>query len=149
MKILIVEDQEEKLRQVEDFFAETRPQCTLTVARSFQQAKTQLRGDQFDLVVLDMSLPMYPDGENLQSSVLVYGGEDLLAWAKLRIKNLRVIVLTQFDYFASGDNPRDLSKLSVTLKSDFKNTVLNVIHYQESDATWREILSTSLRGMGV
>jgi DNA-binding response OmpR family regulator len=62
MKILLVEDDENKRAQLEHFIREFWPSSTLATAISLQSGLRALRADSFDVIVLDMTLPNYDQG---------------------------------------------------------------------------------------
>lgn len=140
MKILIVEDQDDKLEALIEYISRAIRGATIEAARSYFDAKAALRAKTYDCVVLDMSIPIYRAECGSPGTVLVYGGEELLGWAKFRAPNIKVAVLTQYDFFTADGNDRSLTDIRRDFQRDFGNIVLRVIHYQETDNKWQSDL---------
>lgn len=80
MRILIIEDDSNKRRRIADEIRKIRKDVHLSEARSYQNGVRELMSNQFDFLLLDMSLPIYdisPDEDGFQ--VDPFSGRNILA----------------------------------------------------------------------
>ncbi len=120
MKILIVEDDENKRNQITTLITESFSFINLAVAKSLQSGLRSIINDKPDLVILDMTMPTFDigvdeDGGRLQP----YAGREILRQMDRRNILVPVIVLTQFDRFGEGC---DSLTLKETRYSTFRST---------------------------
>lgn len=148
MITLIVEDNEDKLDAIYSFVSAALG-TSIDVAKSYHEAKIFLSKQKYDLVLLDMSIPIYGAKEGGSGSVLVYGGEDLLAWAKWRIRGLQVIVITQFDAFISLDGVGKSSEdLADRLYCGYPDMFRGLVNYRDTDNLWQSQLLKRVNELG-
>ncbi len=146
MKILIVEDDEDKRRQVIDFLRELTPGAVLEEARSLRSGLNAiLKGGQ-DLVILDMTMPTFDitaeeDGGRPQA----YAGRELLRHMKRRGIRTPAIVLTQFDRFGEGPNLLTLEQLDQALRAEHFEHYLGAVSYSVTDEGWKATLEVLVR----
>src|SRR5712671_1696051 len=103
MRVLIVEDDDNKRSRLIEFLGETLPSASIDIAKSFQSGLRQVRDKAANLVLLDMTLPTYDIGpDESGGNMHPFGGRDFLRQMK-RLKVITpVIVVTQFETFGSG-----------------------------------------------
>lgn len=95
LNILIIEDEENKATSIKNYILSVESNVSLELARNQIDALTILEKKKFDLVLLDMCLPLR-DGEELKIS----GGENILDELDMNESYIRpslIIALTQFD----------------------------------------------------
>ena len=124
MKILLVEDDEDKRDDLSIFIKEKLTD-NFRVARSIQSSKKALREDKFDLILLDMTIPTFDispteDGGRSQP----FGGRMLLSEMIRNRISSKVIVVTQFDLFGKGEEEITLKELDQQLYQNFPNIYL-------------------------
>src|SRR5437762_9859016 len=100
MKILLVEDEETKRRQVMDLISQKFSEFGIDEAKSLNSGLRKIAGGAYDLVILDMTMPTFDitldeDGGRPQA----YGGRELLRHMAQRGIKTPVVLLTQFDRF--------------------------------------------------
>jgi CheY-like chemotaxis protein len=96
-KILIIEDDKSKLREVTGFLETFFPKSELFHADSLQSASESLDHRNYDLIILDMSIPSHsPVAGSGRAYPLPVGGLDILleVWTSRRLE--KVIILSQF-----------------------------------------------------
>ncbi|MCY1022709.1 response regulator transcription factor [Pyxidicoccus sp. MSG2] len=146
MKILIVEDDEDKRRQVSEFLKELAPDAVLQEARSMQSGLSAiLKGGQ-DLLILDMTMPTFDitaeeDGGRPQA----YAGRELLRHMKRRGIRTPAIVLTQFDRFGEGLDLLTLEQLDTALRAAHAGHYLGAVFYSVTDESWKAHLEKLIR----
>jgi CheY-like chemotaxis protein len=141
MRILLVEDDEDKRQLIADYITQQIP-CELVEARSFQSGLKAIRSFSFELILLDMTMPTFDinppkeSGGRSQS----FGGEMLLAELVRREIKSKVIVVTQFDLFGKGDEEITLVDLDSRLSVQFDGIYLGAVPYRISDTSWENLL---------
>ena len=150
MKILIVEDDEDKRRQVIDWLRELTPGAVLEEARSLRSGLNAILQGGQDLVILDMTMPTFDitaeeDGGRPQA----YAGRELLRHMKRRGIRTPAIVLTQFDRFGEGPNLLTLEQLDQALRAEHFGHYLGAVSYSVTDEVWKVTLEVLLRTLGL
>lgn len=143
MKILIIEDDMNKIEQIEAFLKLINPDIHTTVKKSYQSGLREIIKSHYDLIVLDMSLPTYDISPKEEGGpFLTYAGEEILQEMMRRNITSKVIVATQFDSFGEGQDAITLDQLRDRLSMKFKDNYLKSIYYEASEKNWKdEILS--------
>lgn len=142
MRILVVEDDEEKRRQITEFLNLIVKNVELVEARSLQSGLRALGRPDLQLVVLDMTMPTYDitseeDGGRPQA----YAGRDLLRHMRRRGIGTPAVVLTQFDRFGEGPDLLTLEQLDSELKAEHGAAYCGAIHYSVTFEGWKTSLS--------
>jgi len=140
MKILLVEDVEDKREQIMEFVLENID-CEMVEVRSFHSGLKAIKESQFDLILLDMTIPTYDftateSGGRSQS----FGGRLLLYEMVRRGILSKVIIVTQFDLFGEGEDEISISDLSQQLQEQFPENYLGTVQYNIQDLSWKEPL---------
>src|SRR4051794_5336923 len=97
MNILLIEDEPAKRELIEQALNAIRPDMIISSGRTVQQAVKLLREDEFDLIVLDMSLPSResrPGGAQPVSQPT--GGVEVLLELHYGERLDRVVIVTQY-----------------------------------------------------
>jgi DNA-binding NarL/FixJ family response regulator len=139
MRVLVVEDDENKRRQILTFLSEQADVIQIATAASYTSGLAAIRKSLPDLTLLDMSLPNF-DGEFSSSDggkFRSYGGRDILHQIKRRALAVKVLIVTQYDTFSSEDNAKSLSALSDELALEFPDNFLGTVFYNASQDDWR------------
>lgn len=151
MKILLIEDDVEKLRNLEDFLRQEIPEAELSSAQSFASGlRLTIAGKgKLDLVLLDMSMHNYdisldePGGGNPEP----FAGRELLAQMKLRGILTPVIVVTMFDSFGDENLKMSLSQLTQELSEKFSPPFQGVVQYDARQEGWRAALKIAMKNI--
>ncbi|MBW9051088.1 response regulator [Rhizobium mesosinicum] len=142
MKLLIVEDDEEKASRVSEFMTATyRPEST-NIARSFQTGLRAALEQSFDLLLLDMTMTNFDrsvqdDGGRPHP----FAGREILRQLLREGVHLPVIVLTQFGRFGEESEAMTLAELEAELRSRFPD-YLGIVHYRSNADNWKGQLRT-------
>lgn len=148
MKILLVEDDEEKREQI-NHFLQHEFGADMVEARSRQSGVNALLREQFDLIILDMTMPTYDvtpteDGGRPQA----YAGRDILQQMDRRGITTKTIIVTQFDRFGQAEDEITIQVLDAQLEAAFPDTYVGAVYYNVGYAGWREALSLMVRQLG-
>jgi CheY-like chemotaxis protein len=145
MKLLLIEDDENKQTQIAVFLSANLPAVALAYARSYQTALKRLLAEEFDVVLLDMTIPTFDvtdvdDGGRPQA----YGGREVLRQMDRRGILTPVFVVTQFDRFGEHRNALTLEQLDMALRGEHPRIYRGAVHYDSSLEAWKHELGTYL-----
>lgn len=138
MKILIVEDQAEKSKDIERFSRECFSNIsTITVKQSLRSGlKEVILKKDYKLIFLDMSMPNFdpsPD-DPLGGTPENFAGQEFLAQMKLRKIQTPVIIITQYQTFEEGQI--DLNSIDNYLTNEYQDFYLGSVYYSSADKEW-------------
>lgn len=139
INLLVVEDDEPKLEAIKEVVSESNVDFEIAVARSVATALNLIETRNFDLAIIDMSLPAFdysldvsggkPQGE---------GGRDIIRFLEDFQPDSKAIILTQYAEFnKSIDLPmRKLEEISGELNSEYGSFLIDVIYYSGRHGDW-------------
>jgi len=144
MNILIIEDDEDKSKKLEEYISLEFPSTYLSLAKSLSSGlKALIAGrDTLDVVLLDMSMPTYdicqqePSGGAPEN----FAGKELLAQMRLRKIHIPVIVVTMYDSFGEAPNKVSLDRLIADLKMRYSPPFMGFVYYNSTQEGWRSSL---------
>jgi CheY-like chemotaxis protein len=151
MKILLVEDDEEKAKKISEFIATDFAGSHVSLAKSFasglRAAITECAS--LDVILLDMSMPNYDvsvqePGGGAQES---FAGRDMLAQMRLRGLSIPTVVITMFASFGKEETRKSLEQLAAELHDKYAPTFRGVVYYNPMQEGWREALRKHLRNI--
>jgi CheY-like chemotaxis protein len=146
MKVLLVEDDENKVRRLNDFLRERYPAVYITNRRSLQSGLRYLLEEVSDLVLLDMNLPNYDiTSEEPGGRLQAFAGREFLRQMSRRKIVIPVIVVTQLDYFGEGKGLITLAELKRELKGRFESVYRGTVYYHTSSDDWKKELLHLIR----
>jgi CheY-like chemotaxis protein len=145
MLVLIVEDDDNKRRQLVTCIAETAADAEIMEARSFHGGLRALITDSVDLLILDMTIPTFDVGADEDGGrPHAFGGRELLRQMDARGMSVPTIVVTQYERF-TGPEGKTLDELDAELTVDHPLSYRGVIFYDAASAKWRAELATKLK----
>lgn len=148
MKILVVEDDENKRAQLTQFLHRSFPQAQGDEARSLQSGLRLIRQNPPDLVLLDMTLPNYDAAfDEPGGQTHIFGGREFLRQMDRFDIIVPVIVVTQFETFGKDPHEIGLSELDSELKADHSNVYRGCVYYHAAIHGWEEKLEALMRGV--
>ncbi|MHC8412054.1 hypothetical protein ACYZTR_18585 [Pseudomonas sp. Hz4] len=144
MKMLIIEDDEDKLKTLAEFIGAEFPGYLIETAMSYNSGlRAIIKGSKvYDFILLDMSMPNYdvspsePSGGSPES----FAGSELLAQMKLRGIQIPTVVVTMFDAFGDNSSKVSLQQLVEKLATQFKPTFRGSVYYNPAENGWRSSL---------
>ena len=139
MKILFIEDNPQKLKQVCDYLKQQYDNIELTVRKSYNSGLRELiKNNSYSLILLDMSLPNYDiePGES-GGDFEKYAGKFLLSEMYRRDITTNVVIITMYLNYVDEE-------FSSELKDNFPN-YLGVVYYnvKEPDG-WKNELKVKI-----
>lgn len=148
MRVLLIEDDENKREQLAAFVGSVLAPEVIAIARSMNSGLRSLIAGSYGLVLLDMTMPTFDIGPDEDGGrPQAYAGREILRQMDRRGLRTPVIVVTQFDRFGEGTDTTDLTELDAQLKRDHPNTYRGVVYYNVSLTGWREGLLNLIRGV--
>lgn len=151
MKILLIEDDEEKISDLINFFKENYSNAGLIVAKSFHAGLREVSRNhtRCDLLLLDMSMPSHdqPNQQGGTSTPESYAGRDMLAQMKLRKISLPTIVVTMFATFGKDEQRKTFEQLDTELSTRFAPTYRGMVRYNKAQEGWQDALSKLIRSV--
>ena len=145
MKILLVEDDSNKMSSIRAELHRVRPDAMVVGARSYQSGMKQLMHESFDFVLLDMSLPTFdirPGEDGFQ--VDAFAGREILTEMERKGVRASTAVITMFETFGEGGDLMTLEELDKELAQKFPSVYRGAIYYNSSEINWKESLSKFL-----
>lgn len=140
MKMLIIEDNHSKLKQIKRFLTTTYQELSVHDAMSYTAGMRRLYSEQWDLVLLDMSLPVYDmnihDSGGDKKSI---AGKEIMKRMLHRKIMVPTIIITQFDTF--GEQGMTIEALNKEFSENLSDIWVGTIYYEK--ASW----TTSLKNL--
>lgn len=142
MRVLLVEDDEPKRRQIVDLFALDET-IELTHAASLNEAVKQVDMQTFHKIILDMSLPTLNAGSraNASGQQQDFGGRQFLTYLWELSIQTEVFLVTQLNSFQSENGDLiSLERLDQMLSKDFKGVYRGYAYFHHSTDDWAQKL---------
>lgn len=151
MRILIVEDDADKAREIGSFVGDFINNARIDEARSFNSALKAIcdRSIAYDVVLLDMSMPNFDigGGEPSGGAQENFAGRDLLMQMKMRQRKIPTIVVTMFDGFGEGEGRVSIDDLGSRMATSFSDFYVGHVYYSQAEDTWKKDLEKFLKGI--
>jgi FixJ family two-component response regulator len=146
MKLLFVEDDDDKAGKITSDLAIRHPEIKIFRARSFTSGLECLvrSGVEISGVILDMSMPSY---DNSSEAPEHFAGRDLLQQCKMRRIFKPTVVVTMLDRFGSGGAQLTLEQLDKQLMEKFSPNYLGVVYFSSVNDLWKNELSQFIKQM--
>lgn len=145
MKLLLVEDDDNKRSHILTHISTSQPALEVETAESLIAALRAIKRDRHSIVLLDMTLPNYDiDDDGSGGGMHAFGGEEFLRQVqRLRIPT-SVIVVTQFETFGEPPDTKNLAELDADLRSQFPGLYRGAVYYHASIHDWTGTLNIML-----
>jgi CheY-like chemotaxis protein len=140
MKILLVEDDEIKIKNLEGFIMNLSSEIhiELDTRRSYQSGLNAILNKEYDLILLDMSMHNFDKKVNESGGVhMPFAGEDILremSWNEIPTKAL---IVTQYDLIGN----KLLTELKESWAKNFSDNYIGTVFYRDNETDWQNELS--------
>ena len=143
MKILYVDDEEVKAEEVLDVL---NNKGIIDFRKSLNSGLAAIQEKNFDLILLDMSLPLYDYSsvDENENDFETFAGIDILEELDRKGRNDKVGIITAFDILGEGENEITMVQLDDKLQEEYKDVYLGLIYYDSSSLEWRRSLQKLL-----
>lgn len=140
MKVLVIEDDVNKCVAITQFLSQYEDIKYDHKASYHSGMQTLLKGD-FDLLLLDMSMPIYDvTPKETGGRPLALAGRDILFQLRRRKIALKAIVITQYEDF----DGLSLNALHRELKEEFPQNYVGFVYYNITQEGWKDKLAELL-----
>jgi CheY-like chemotaxis protein len=145
LNVLVVEDDENKSKQVVTCLHQLLPEIHLEERRSYQSGLKEIVLSKPDLVILDMSMPTFDiTTKDKGGRARAYAGRDILDELIRRRLETSAIIVTQYETFGEGSDKKTLEQLKKELTNEFPTTFLGAVYYHPSQSDWKRQLQILL-----
>ena len=136
-KVLIVDDDNYKTEKIKELISNVNNEIKISTEKAINHGLRKIRSEQYDIVILDMSLPQFDTLES--SNFNPFGGISFLREMKRRKVTTPVIIVTQYELFGEGNSQKTSEDLNIFCHQNFEN-YLGIIIYSSSKNEWRGML---------
>ena len=141
MNIVIIEDDKNKLSAICNFL-DRYQHIQYSHQISYHSGMRALLSHNFDLLLLDMSMPMYDiTAQETGGRPLALAGRDILFQLRRRKSSLKAIIVTQYEDF----DGLSLQELDHDLSLEFPVNYAGYVHYSTMIDEWKENLGKILK----
>jgi CheY-like chemotaxis protein len=145
MRILLVEDDENKRTKLSIFIRQLVPSADVVAARAYKSGLRAIVSDEFDLILLDMTMTMFDvsveeDGGRTQA----FAGREILRQMQRRGIKMPVIVVTQYDRFGEAADDLTIEQLDSLLRDSHPDIYHGTVYYDAAASGWQDQLATRI-----
>lgn len=146
MNVLLIEDDDLKCEIVLGFLKSIPGISDVTRAASYQSAVECLVKSMFDIVVLDMTLPVSDLSQSpVGNEFFTFGGRLVLRECVRRKINAKFLVLTQYSTFVSDEKEIPFEQMKSELLAQFPNLVAGCVRLDRATLAWQSELAELLK----
>lgn len=136
MRILIIEDDRNKIEKLISIFSNYE----FEISESFHSGLELLRNNIYDLLILDMTIPLWEKENNdINQNYEQFGGEKILREMKRKRIIVPVILFTMFDKFPIGNEVLTFEQISAKYKDNF-DFYIDAVYYDSRNDDWKNKL---------
>lgn len=145
MKILLADDETRKIENISEFLRESVRHACVSTSRSVRSTIAAIRQSEFQLIILDMSLPTFDiapgePGGRAQGS----GGIEVLRHMDFYGIQTPVIVVTQYETVPEHGELVPLEAIETRLYKEHPGIFKGCVFFGALSDTWRPILGEKL-----
>lgn len=144
MKILCMEDQEDKYLHIETVLKENGI-TRIVWEKNCQNGLMRLMQDKFDFLLLDMSMPL-SDVNYKKESFDSFAGMSVLREIKRKKYDIKVVIVTGFNDFEREKKIITLDELEKEIKQKYEKYYIGHIKYDSTSVEWQTNLKQILFG---
>lgn len=144
MKILCMEDQEDKYQHIDAVLKQNRI-TQVFWEKNCQNGLMRLLENDFDYLLLDMSMPL-SDIDYKKESFDSFAGLSVLQEIKRKKYNIKVVIVTGFNDFERGKKIITLAELESEIEQKYKDYYVGHIKYDSTSIEWQRNLIQILLG---
>ena len=140
--IIVIEDDFKKKEDIRNFLASDMQIKNVVIKESYQSGLRELIKNNYDLLLLDMSIPTWDKsidepGGNFEK----FGGYKILKEITRKKRPIKTILITMFDDFGESDTSITLNQLNNLLKNEFPEIYIGAVYYNTREEKWKKELS--------
>lgn len=139
MKLILVEDDEYKAKQIEMFVQAIGHD--IDIYKAYNTGMSAILEGGYELALLDMTIPSFEiSPEHPISRSRKYGGKDILNEMQRCGIQVPVIVITQYKVFDDGE--KSLEMLDEELLQEYAENYRGIVYYNSSILDWQDKLQS-------
>ena len=150
MLILYIEDEQYKAKDVMSFI-ESYKNHKIIWKKSYINGLIELEDNRYDLILLDMSLPLY-DSDFEQDDMNEFdplAGMHFLDEMKRVGYTEKVIIITAYDYIKQDETQSiSLENLKKKIQNEYPENYVDGIYYSDDSLEWQKTLNLYLQEKG-
>ncbi len=148
IRTILIEDDSKKIEDIKEYVINTLGCNTFTIRESYQSGIREILKNDFDLLLLDMSIPTF-DKTPLESGgpYEKFGGYKVLREIIRKKRPLKTILITMFDDFGESDLSITLPQIDNSLKVEFPELYIGSVFYHARENKWQEELKALIQNV--
>lgn len=150
LKILIADDDKEKIQEIEncilDIIHSSKIEYNISFEYSYSIRSTSIKisKNSYNLLILDMSMPSFDQiNSGLTDAPKALAGKEIMMKMRHKKINTPVIIVTQFDVFGRHNSVINLDNLMTEIKQEFIELYSGHAFYDPQSTQWKTSLKNS------
>ena len=139
MKILIVEDEDIKMKDIQRFVAELYPMAVIDTSTSYADAVKRCYSVLYDFLILDMNIPQYGRGDH-DKTINSNGGEMIVR--ELYSEDIFIKFAFVSQYETVGEE--SIASFDQRMVTYSPQTYCGFVFFEANDDAWKQKLSNIL-----
>lgn len=145
LNLLFVEDNDYKRNKILDYLNSSLRSFNIHEARSYTSGVQGIDSCDFDILLLDISLPTFDKTQTESGGRFrTFGGRELARRAIKRFHSAKIIFITQYKSFSDRGTSYSFEALSNQLKIDCGLNFGGVIFFDGAQSSWKDSLTIAL-----
>lgn len=133
MKILIVEDDQYKMRDIHNFVKKLYPKAVVDSAADYADALIKAYDIKYDFLVLDMNIPKYNRSDN-DKSIVELGGEMIVRELISEDILIKFCIVTQYETLAG----QSIEDIDLRIADFCPELYCGYVAYAGNDESWKD-----------
>lgn len=145
-RILLVEDYEEKAKDIRNFLKAKFPDSKVYHCTSYNSAQEMIfeAEQEYDLILLDMSMSTFDLNDDASGGLPEpAAGQNILEGMYLRNISTPVIVVTMYNVFGR----KELATFDLELKEQYPDNYRSYVYYSAQKGDWRNRLEQQIKSI--
>ena len=135
MKILVVEDENLKLKDIQRFVSESYPTAVIDTCTSYADAVNRCYSVIYDFMILDMNIPQYGRGDK-DKSIISNGGEMIVR--ELYSEEIYIKFAFVSQYETVGEE--SIESFDQRMSTYSPQTYCGFVYFEVNDDAWKQKL---------
>ncbi len=148
MRIIIIEDDENKLNHITDFIKNDYPGTQIDIYNSYRSGLKAIFEDyeKTDLILLDMSMNTYNvTAYETGGRKRPFAGRDILDQMKWNDIVAPVVIVTAYETFEEYGRKFTLAELCSEMEKSFLGLYLGCVYFDSSQRNWMDHLGSFIK----
>jgi len=138
-KILLVEDGEYKKKSVVSYLKNELGCESIDIESSYSSAVKALVNKDYDLAIIDMSLPTFDQSQSdISGDFRALAGLDIARQIERRKVQIKFVFLTQYQSLSTEEDSLDLLEITKIATDLYHDKFKGAIYYEHSGSKWKE-----------